>query len=72
VTDLEILKQLYKELQDEDSPPSHPALLALYAKLLNMVPEEGLDLRIICRNLSQTEEWALTMLDVRKIVERRK
>ena len=69
MTDLEILKQLYKNLQNSDSPLCDPAMLAFYDKLIGMVPEDGFDLQLTCRDLTETEEWALTLLNMHKYVE---
>ena len=71
MTDIEILRQLHKNLQDDDSPLCNPAMTAFYGKLIDRVPEDGLDLQLLCRDLTETEEWGLTLLNMHKYVDSR-
>ena len=70
MTDLEILKRLYNELENGPPLTIHPKVLELYKTLIDLAPEEGLELQLACRTFSDLDERALTALDRYQYVEK--
>ena len=63
MNDLDILKQIHEELKQVDHPPFDPSLIELYGKLVDRFPEEGLELLLADKDLSEVEEMALRLLN---------
>ena len=70
MTDLEILKRLYNELENGPPLTIHPKVLEVYKNLIDLAPEDGLELQLACRTFSDLDERALTALDRYQYVEK--
>ncbi len=60
---LEILNNIKEELAKVDHPPFDPLMIELYGKLIDRVPEEGFELLVADRDISEAEEQALQLLN---------
>ena len=67
MNDLEILKQIHKEL-DNTFPPYPAAMIKFYGKLVDNVPLDGLELLIPDSDLLSDEEHALRQLNRWEII----
>ena len=70
MTDIEILKRLYNELENGPPLTIHPKVLEVYKKLIDLVPEDGMELQLACHTFSDLDERALTALDRHQYVEK--
>jgi len=61
--DLEILDEIKSELIKTDHPPFASAVIDVYEKLISRVPEEGFELLVADRDISEAEEQALQLLN---------
>ena len=61
--DLEILYDIKDELAKVDKPPLDPSIIELYGKLADRVPEDGFELLVADKDLSEIEEMALRLLN---------
>ena len=66
--DLEILKQMYQSLANSDDSLYDSALTEFYKKLIDRAPEEGFELLVADKDISELEDWALRLLCVREYV----
>ena len=61
--DFEILQQILAELKRVDKPPFAPLVIELYGRLIERVPEDGFELFLPDKDLSQAEEQVLQELN---------
>ncbi|MCL2349107.1 MAG: DUF5664 domain-containing protein [Planctomycetaceae bacterium] len=61
--DIEILQQIQEELKKADHPPFGPAVIDLYARLVDRVPEDGFEQHLPDKEISEQEEQALGILN---------
>jgi hypothetical protein len=61
--DIDILKQIHAELARADHPPLDPILIGFYGKLVDRVPEDGFELLVADKDISEAEEQALRLLN---------
>ena len=61
--DIEILQQIQEELKKADHPPFGPAVIDLYARLVDRVPEDGFEQCLPVKDVSELEEQALGILN---------
>ena len=62
-TDLEILYEIKDELTKVDKPPFDPVMIELYGKLVERFSEEGFELLVADKDMSEAEEQALRLLN---------
>jgi len=63
MTNIEILYEIKDELAKVDKPPFDPSIIELYGKLVERFPEEGFELLVADKDLSEVEEQALRLLN---------
>ncbi len=63
MTDIEILQQIHEELKKVDHPPFAPEVIDLYGRLVDRVPEDGLQLLLPDKEITEQEEQALGILN---------
>ena len=62
MNDFEILQSILQELRKTDHPPYDPSVTEFYGRLLDRVEEEGFELTLLDKDLSEKEEQALREL----------
>jgi len=63
MTDIEILQQIHEELKKVDHPPFDPVVIGLYGRLVDRVPEDGLQLLLPDKDITEQEDQALGILN---------
>ena len=63
MTDIDILHQIHEELKKVDYPPFEPAVIDLYGRLIQRVPEDGFELILPDKDVTEQEEQALGILN---------
>ena len=61
--DLKILGKIHEELIKVDKPPFDPAIIELYETLVDRVPEDGFELLVADKDMTEVEEMALRLLN---------
>jgi hypothetical protein len=69
MTDTEILQQIHEELKRVDHPPFDAGVIDLYGRLIERVPEDGFELFLPDKDISDLEEQALGVLNRYQYVE---
>ena len=62
MNDFEILQHIHDELKKAKHPPYNPSVIEFYGRLLDRVPEEGFELTLLDKDLSEKEEQAFREL----------
>ena len=62
MNDYEILQQIHAELKKIDKPPFDPSVIEFYGRLLERVNEEGFELSLLDKDLTESQEQALHVL----------
>jgi hypothetical protein len=63
LNDIEILQQIHEELKKVEHPPFAPEVIDLYGRLVDRVSEDGLQLLLPDKEITEQEEQALGILN---------
>jgi len=63
LNDIAILQQIHEELKKVDHPPFDPVVIDLYGRLVDRVPEAGLQLFLPDKEITELEDQALGILN---------